>query len=74
MADRLELVTQLEQKNALRSRLDARVRQDSAAEPEAAEDPAALADLEQDLNQLRHRISALDVDIAELERKIADGD
>lgn len=74
MSDRLELVTQLEQKTALRARLDARVRQDSAAEPEAAEDPAALADLELDLNQLRHRISALDVEIAELERKIADGD
>lgn len=74
MSDRLELVTQLEQKIALRARLDARVRQDSAAEPEAAEDPAAFADLEQDLKQLRHRISALDVEIAELERRIADGD
>ena len=73
MSDRLELVIQLEQKVALRARMDARVRQDSAEEPAAAEDPAALAELEQDLDRLRHQINALDVEIAELERKIADG-
>lgn len=74
MSDRLALTTELEQKTALRARLDARVRKDSAKEPDAAEDPAALADLEEDLDRLRHRISALDIEIAELERKIADGD
>lgn len=71
MGDRLELATKLEQKIAQRARLDERVRQESAAEPDAAEDPAALSDLEQDLDQLRHQISALDVEIAELQREIA---
>ena len=72
MGDRLDLVTKLEQKTALRARLDARVRNEYAEGPDAAEDPAALSDLEQDLDQLRHQISVLDVEIAELEREIAD--
>ncbi|ANP47163.1 hypothetical protein [Candidatus Viadribacter manganicus] len=73
MSDRLDLVTRLEQKIAQRARLDERVRQESAAEPNAAEDPAALKELDDDLDRLRHQISVLDVEIAELEREIADG-
>lgn len=38
MGDRLDLTTKLEQKIALRARLDARVRQENAAEPAAAAD------------------------------------
>ncbi|WP_395644874.1 hypothetical protein [Terricaulis sp.] len=73
MGDRLELSTRLEQKLALRARLDARVRKDYADEPDAAEDPAALSDLEEETERLRHQISALDVEIAELERELAAG-
>jgi ubiquinone biosynthesis protein UbiJ len=73
VSDRLELSTRLEQKVALRARLDSRVRQESAAEPAAAIDPAALAELDEDIERLRHQISVLDVEIEELERKIADG-
>lgn len=73
MSDRLELTTKLQQKIAQRARLDARVRQDYSQEPDAAEDPAALSDLEEDVDRLRHQISALDVEIAELEREIAAG-
>ncbi|MEQ1491450.1 MAG: hypothetical protein ABL932_12960 [Terricaulis sp.] len=73
MSDRLDLITQLEQKNALRARLDARVRQESADEPAAAADPIALKEMDEDLDRLRHQISALDVEIAELEREIAGG-
>ncbi len=64
MSDRLDLITQLEQKNALRARLDARVRQESADEPAAAADPVALKEMDEDLERLRHQISALDVEIA----------
>lgn len=73
MGDRLDLTTKLEQKIALRARLDARVRQENGAEPAAAADPAALKEMDEDLDRLRHQISALDVEIAELEREIADG-
>lgn len=73
MSDRLDLTTRPEQKIALRARLDARVRQESADEPAAAVDPIALKEMDEDLDQLRHQISALDVEIAELEREIADG-
>jgi len=73
MSDRLDLATRLEQKIALRARLDARVRQESADEPAAAADPIALKEMDEDLDRLRHQISALDVEIAELEREIADG-
>lgn len=71
MSDRLELRTELERKLAQRARLDARVRQESNDEPSAAEDPVALADMEADLDRLRHQIGALDVEIAELERQLA---
>ncbi len=73
MGDRLDLTTKLEQKIAVRARLDARVRQENAAEPAAAADPAALKEMDEDLDRLRHQIRALDVEIAELEREIADG-
>ena len=72
MSDRLDLTTRLEQKIALRARLDARVREESAEEPAAAVDPAALKEMDEDLDRLRHQISTLDVEIAELEREIAD--
>ncbi|MEQ1820786.1 MAG: hypothetical protein ABL871_19460 [Terricaulis sp.] len=73
MSDRLDLTTRLEQKVALRARLDARVRQESADELSASADPIALKEMDEDLDRLRHQISTLDVEIAELEREIADG-
>jgi len=73
MGDRLDLTTKLEQKIALRARLDARVREENAEEPAAASDPAALKEMDEDLERLRQQISVLDVEIAELEREIADG-
>jgi predicted nucleic acid-binding Zn-ribbon protein len=70
MSDLSALQLELETKRSLRAAADARFRALSGEEPEAAEDPMALQDIEQDAARLRDEISALDVEIAELEQKI----
>lgn len=70
--DRADLFAALNKATDARARLDERFKALSNGEIDAAEDPIALADMERDIEALRHEINTLDVEIAELEQKIAD--
>jgi polyhydroxyalkanoate synthesis regulator phasin len=69
--DREALYAALNEATDARARADQRFRAVSRDEIGGAEDPIALQDMERNLEALRHDIAALDVEIAELERKIA---
>lgn len=72
MAELEALLAAFNAKQALRAHADQRFKQLSEQTVEAAEDPPALEEIEKSLGALRHEISALDVEIAELERQISD--
>lgn len=71
MSELSALQLELETKRSHRAAADERFRALVGDAPAAAEDPVALKDMEEDAEALRHLISRLDVEIAELEDKIA---
>lgn len=63
---------ELAKKRRARDEADGRFRTLSEQEVSAADDPYAFADIDKAMEALRHEISVLDVEIAQLEQQVAE--
>ena len=63
---------ELAEKRRARDEADGRFRALSEREVSAADDPYAFADIDKAMDALRHEISVLDIEIAQLEQRVSD--